>query len=76
MLVSPNLLLGTAKSITELWKSSSLLSSKHFDVIQEKVDSFIAPADIGRLPMKISYGFSGFTAKQYYCRMYIPGVKF
>lgn len=60
-----NLLLGTAKSITELWKSSSLLSSKHFDVIQEKVDSFIAPADIGRLPMKISSGFSGFTAEQW-----------
>ena len=34
-----NLLLGTAKSITELWKSSSLLSSKHFDVIQEKVEA-------------------------------------
>ena len=63
-----NLLLGTAKSITELWKSSSLLSSKHFDVIQEKVDSFIAPADIGRLPMKISSGFSGFTAEQWKIR--------
>ena len=52
-----NLLLGTAKSITELWKSSSLLSSEHFDVIQEKVDSFIAPADIGRLPMKFPLDF-------------------
>lgn len=60
-----NLLLGTAKSITELWKTSSVLSSRDFDVIQQKVDSFVTPADIGRLPMKISSGFSGFTAEQW-----------
>ncbi len=60
-----NLLLGTAKHITEIWKSTSILSSKDFNIIQEKVDSFVSPADIGRLPSKISSGFSGFTAEQW-----------
>ena len=41
-----NLLLGTAKSITELWKSSFFAKRKHLDVVQEKVDSFVAPADM------------------------------
>lgn len=60
-----NLLLGTAKHITEIWKTTSILSSKDFDLIQEKVNSFVSPADIGRLPFKISSGFSGFTAEQW-----------
>ena len=60
-----NLLLGTAKHITELWKTNSILSSKEFCLIQEKVNSFVSPADIGRIPSKISSGFSGFTADQW-----------
>ncbi len=57
-----NLLLGTSKHITEIWKKRSILTSKEFAIIQEKVDSFVSPADIGRIPSKISSGFSGFTA--------------
>ena len=38
---------------------------KIFDDIQVKVDSFISPADIGSVPMKISSGFAGFTAEQW-----------
>lgn len=58
-----NLLLGTAKHITEIWKTMGVVSD--FEVIQRRVDSFVCPADIGRLPFKISSGFSGFTAEQW-----------
>ena len=60
-----NLLLGTGKHMIEMWKKSGILTSNDFALIQEKVDSFIAPSDIGRLPLKISSGFSGFTADQW-----------
>ena len=60
-----NLLLGTAKHITEIWKTRSILSSSQFEVIQEKVDGIVTPSDLGRLPFKISSGFSGFTADQW-----------
>ena len=60
-----NLLLGTAKYITETWKSNGILTSNHFDIIQKKVDSFVTPTDIGRVPFKISSGFSSFTAEQW-----------
>ena len=60
-----NLLLGTAKHMVEMWKSSSLLNSKDMDAIQAKVDSFVTPPDIGRIPTKIFSGFSGFTAEQW-----------
>ncbi len=36
-----NLLLGTCKHIVEIWRTRSLLSSKDFDAIQEKVDAFV-----------------------------------
>ena len=42
-----------------------MIDSKTFDAIQRKVDSFISPPDIGRVPYKISSGFSGFTAEQW-----------
>lgn len=60
-----NMLLGTAKHVIETWKSLSIINSKNYDIIQEKVNSFVCPADIGRLPSKISSGFSGFTAEQW-----------
>ena len=53
-----NLLLGTAKHIVDTWKEVGLLDKKIFGIIQDKVD-------IGRVPMKISSGFSGFTAEQW-----------
>lgn len=45
-----NLLLGTAKHMIETWKCLSVIDSKTFDIIQQKVDSFTSPPDIGRLP--------------------------
>ena len=60
-----NLLLGTAKHVIEVCKRLSILKSKCFADIQQKVDSFIAPPDIGRIPSKISSGFSGFTTDQW-----------
>ena len=59
-----NLLLGTAKRIVDTWKEKGILHKKMYDDIQEKVDSFISPSDIGRVPMKISSGFADFTAEQ------------
>lgn len=60
-----NLLLGTAKKMVQLWKELSIIDEKTFVSVQEKVDSFICPPDIGRVPYKISSGFAGFTAEQW-----------
>lgn len=46
-------------------KRKGLLTAVEFEKIQEKVDSFIVPDDIGRIPSKIASGFSGFTADQW-----------
>lgn len=60
-----NVSLGTSKLMITLWKSSGMLSETHFDAIQSSVDKFITPADIGRIPHKISSLFSLFTADQW-----------
>ena len=44
-------------------KNLSILDSKCFSTIQNKVDSFISPPDIGRIPSKVMSGFSGFYSK-------------
>ena len=36
---------------------------KDLNVIQQKVNSFVTPDDVGRIPSKISSSFSGFTAE-------------
>ena len=60
-----NLLLGTAKRMLTVWKTAEVISESQFDKIQAKVNAFITPTDIGRIPGKISSGFSGFTAEQW-----------
>ena len=60
-----NLLLGTAKHVLTVWKSTGIIGDSHFDGIQRKVDAFITPTDIGRIPGKIVSGFSSFTAEQW-----------
>ena len=60
-----NLLLGTAKYILNVWKELDFLSSNIFGEIQQLVDSFISPSDIGRIPLKKASGFSDFTADQW-----------
>ena len=56
-----NLLLNTAKHVF----SKNVINKSQFANIQDIVDSFVTPPDIGRIPSKIMSGFSGFTAEQW-----------
>ena len=56
-----NILLGTAHRMISVWKMLGLLDHK---IIQERVDGFITPSDVGHIPMKIQSGFSQLTADQ------------
>ena len=56
--------IGTTKLMITIWKERGLLSASQFANIQSKVDKFITPSDVGRIPYKISSGFSSFTADQ------------
>lgn len=60
-----NLFLGTAKRVMQLWIDRGILNKKHFQDIEQMVGKFKTPQDIGRIPLKISSGFSGFTADQW-----------
>ena len=60
-----NLLLGTAKHIMETWTSCNILTTKKFKQIEGRIQSIKIPKDVGRLPLKISSSFSGFTADQW-----------
>ncbi len=60
------LFLGTDKYyLKRIWIENAIISNSDFDVIQQSVDSTIAPAGIGRIPCKINSGFSSFTADQW-----------
>ena len=58
-----NLFLGTAKRCLELW-TKIVLSKQDIEIIEERMSRLQAPYSIGRLPLKIASGFSGFTADQ------------
>lgn len=60
-----NILLGSAKHIVVLWKSMGILTESSNGHIQEIVDKFCTPPDVGRIPYKIASGFSSFTADQW-----------
>ena len=60
-----NLLLGTAKHVLSVWTSLGILDKTHYLSIQEKVDRFVTPPEIGLIPSKIASGFSSFTADQW-----------
>ena len=60
-----NLLLGSAKHVLSVWTELNLVTSHHLKIIQDHVDCFVTPSNIGRIPGKIASGFSGFTAEQY-----------
>ena len=60
-----NLLLGMAKHMIGVWKSCNLLSDSYLSIIQDRIDSFIVPHHVGRIPYKIASGFAGFTAEQW-----------
>ena len=67
-----NLLLGTAKHVMSVWTTLGILEKSQFIKIQEKVDQFVTPSEVGRIPSKIASGFSGFTAEQWrnWCVIY------
>ena len=69
-----NLLLGTAKYMLKLWIDKGILNSADIEKIEKKVLHIKCPLDIGRLPLKIGSGFSGFTASQwrYWVTVYSP----
>lgn len=61
-----NLFLGIAKHhLKKIWISTGLIKDNDFESIQESINSFWVPPDIGRIPTKIQSGFSSFTAEQF-----------
>lgn len=60
-----NVLLGSAKNIMMLWKENGIIGDTHLTSVQDLVDKFVTPADVGRIPTKISSGFASFTADQW-----------
>ena len=79
-----NLFLGTAKYVLKtLWideefeNNAKVLSKAQLRTIQTRIDSVKPPSRLGRLPMKISSSFSGFTAEQWksWTTVYWPKIK-
>ena len=61
-----NLFLGTAKCVMKkLWLKDNIITGQDMNVIQARVDSFVPPTGIGRIPRKIATSFGGFTAEQW-----------
>ncbi|CAG2220276.1 unnamed protein product [Mytilus edulis] len=60
-----NLFLGTAKHMISVWKTKKLLCDDDFRTIQERLEPFQCPSDVGRLPKKFSSSFGSFNADQY-----------
>ena len=57
--------LGISKHFFKVWVSKGILMEREFASIQNKVDSFKTPPDIGRIPYKINSKFSGLKADQW-----------
>ena len=53
-----NFILGTTKVMITIWREKSLITDKDFEKIQSLVDKFRTSPDVGRIPHKISSGFS------------------
>ncbi|XP_065892408.1 uncharacterized protein [Dysidea avara] len=60
-----NLYLGSAKRMMEIWLEFDILSRSQFTKIEDVVAKIMTPQDVGWIPLKISSGFSGFTADQW-----------
>ena len=69
-----NLLLGTVKYLMTFWKDNKILTKQQMEHIQTEVDDICVPAEIGRIPHKISSNFSSFTADQWKNWVYIYSV--
>jgi len=60
-----NLFLGTAKHVMQTWINKDVLSKADLEKIEQTVSKIHMPRDVGRLPLKITSGFAGFTADQW-----------
>ena len=61
-----NLFLGTAKHVLKaIWLEKQIIDYGKLSLIQERVDNYKIPSDIGRIPYKISTSFSAFTTDQF-----------
>ena len=70
LIVDPmhNLFLGSAKHMLKsAWLTMGFISDSAFDLIQERVNSVVVPAGIGRIPHKIKSGFAGFLTELEHC---------
>ena len=48
-----------------MWIKFSLINAKSFSIIEVAASLISCPHDIGRMPLKIGFAFSGFTADQW-----------
>ena len=61
-----NLFLGSAKYfMRNILITKGLLSDANLCKIQDKINAFVVPSDIGRIPIKIQSGFSSFISDQW-----------
>lgn len=60
-----NLLLGTAKHVTQIWLQTEVIKQDSLAIIQARVNNIKVPVDLGRIPSKIECHFSGFTADEW-----------
>ncbi len=57
--------LGTARHVFRLWTELGILATKSLDELQARVENIKVPNEVGRIPLRISSGFAGFTADQW-----------
>ena len=60
-----NLLLGTAKHVMKTWISKRTITPRNLEIIEKEASKIKSPYDVGRMPLKISGNFAGFTADQW-----------
>ena len=60
-----NLFLGTAKRCMENWTRNNILTKDDLQLIEKRMSELVAPHSMGRLPLKISSSFAGFSADQW-----------
>ena len=59
------LFLGIAKYMLKMWLSLNIITDSSMGIIQNRIDNFVTPASLGRIPYKIASGFSNFSADQW-----------
>lgn len=60
-----NLLLGTEKHAFEVWVENDILTKQALVKLEQNLKLFTVPADVGRLPSRISLCHGAFTANQW-----------